>query len=239
MAKTRQRKKDQSGSTAHLEPHVFTDQAEAEAAAEAHAQEQARCDVWETTPRGGRSAGWCGSSGTLSATTCTKTAALSAKKGGPMTDLQRARAAAAQRYAQLGRVLLEEVGLSPNQVQPSSGLNGRVTSLLGAVFIVAPWPTTTRKRLYILAHECGHVHHAHGRRGTPRKPRHREEYEAESYAHAALRRHGVAVPQDMTARARRYVARKIYQALKRGAKPANIDREALRFARAAWPPPTP
>ena len=156
-----------------------------------------------------------------------------------MTDLQRARAAAAQRYAQLGRVLLAEVGLSPNQVHPSSGLHGRVTALLGAVFVVAPWPTTTRKRLYILAHECGHVYHVHGRRGAPRKPRHREEYEAEHYAHAALRRHGVAVPQDMTARARRYVARKIYQALKRGAKPVNIAREALRFARAVWPPPTP
>ena len=148
-----------------------------------------------------------------------------------MPDLQYARAAAAERYAQLGRVLLAEVGLHPNQVHPSSGLNGRVTTLLGALFIVAPWPTTTRKRLYILAHECGHVHYAHGRRGTRRKPRHREEYEAEHYAHAALRRHGVAVPRDMTARARRYVGRKIYQALKRGAKPENIDREALRFAR--------
>ena len=31
MAKTRRRKQDQDASTAHLEPHVFTDQAEAEA----------------------------------------------------------------------------------------------------------------------------------------------------------------------------------------------------------------
>ena len=57
MAKTRRRKKDQSGSTAHLEPQVFTDQAEAEAAAEAHAQEQARCDVWEYDAEG-RPVGW-------------------------------------------------------------------------------------------------------------------------------------------------------------------------------------
>ena len=156
-----------------------------------------------------------------------------------MTDLQRARADAAQRYAQLGRVLLEEVGLSVAQVQPSSGLHGRVTSLLGAVFIVAPWPTTTRKRLYILAHECGHVHHAHGRRGTPRKPRHREEYRGRTLrpyrATPAWRgrpprhdrpRAALCRPQNLSGP-------------QTGAKPANIDREALRFARAAWPPPTP
>lgn len=57
MAKTRRRKKDQSESTAHLEPHVFTDQAEAEAAAEAHAHEQARCDVWEYDAAG-QPTGW-------------------------------------------------------------------------------------------------------------------------------------------------------------------------------------
>ena len=57
MAKTRRRKQDQSESTAHLEPHVFTDQAEAETAASAHAQEQARCDVWEYDAEG-RPVGW-------------------------------------------------------------------------------------------------------------------------------------------------------------------------------------
>ena len=55
MGKTRRRKQDQSESTAHLEPHVFTDQAEAEAAAEAHAQ--ARCDVWEYDAEG-QPTGW-------------------------------------------------------------------------------------------------------------------------------------------------------------------------------------
>lgn len=57
MAKTRRRKQDQYESTAHLEPQVFTDQAEAEAAAEAQAQEQARCDVWEYDAAG-RPVGW-------------------------------------------------------------------------------------------------------------------------------------------------------------------------------------
>ena len=57
MAKTRRRKPDQDESTAHLEPKVFTDQAEAEAAADTHAREQARCDVWEYDARG-QPTGW-------------------------------------------------------------------------------------------------------------------------------------------------------------------------------------
>lgn len=55
MAKMRRRKKDQSESTAHLEPHVFTDQAEA--IAEAHAHYQARCDVWDYDAEG-QPIGW-------------------------------------------------------------------------------------------------------------------------------------------------------------------------------------
>ena len=55
MAKTRRRKKDQSESTAQLEPHVFPDQAEGEAAA--HARYQARCDVWESAAAG-QPTGW-------------------------------------------------------------------------------------------------------------------------------------------------------------------------------------
>ena len=57
MGKTRRRKHDQDESTAHLEPHVFTDQAEAEAAAEAHAHYQARCDIWEYGAEG-QPTGW-------------------------------------------------------------------------------------------------------------------------------------------------------------------------------------
>ena len=44
-----------------------------------------------------------------------------------------------------------------------------------------------------------------------------------------MREAGVRVPRAMTARAKRYVARKIKQAVKRGAK--HIDPEARRFAR--------
>ena len=55
MGKTRWRKHDQAESTAHLEPHVFPDQAEA--AAHAHARYQARCDVWESAAAG-QPTGW-------------------------------------------------------------------------------------------------------------------------------------------------------------------------------------
>jgi hypothetical protein len=48
-------------------------------------------------------------------------------------------------------------------------------------------------------------------------------------AHEKMREHGVAVPRDMTRRAKSYVARKIEQAKRCGAK--RINREAARYAR--------
>ena len=57
MGKARRRRKQESESTAHLEPKVFTDQAEAEAAAQAHADKQARCDVWDYDAAG-QPVGW-------------------------------------------------------------------------------------------------------------------------------------------------------------------------------------
>ena len=57
MGKTRRRKHDPDERTAPLEPHVFPDQAEAAAAAEAHAHDAARCDVWESAAAG-QPTGW-------------------------------------------------------------------------------------------------------------------------------------------------------------------------------------
>jgi hypothetical protein len=77
-------------------------------------------------------------------------------------------------------------------------------------------------------HECAHAHlHRNGSRG--RVPRHVEELEAEQWAHARMREAGIRVPRAMTKRAKRYVARKIKQAIARGAK--HIDPQARRFAR--------
>jgi hypothetical protein len=66
-----------------------------------------------------------------------------------------------------------------------------------------------------------------GHNGT--KPRHREEYEAERYAQEAMKRHGISVPRKSLERAKKYVAWKIHQAVRRGAK--RIDSEALNWCR--------
>jgi hypothetical protein len=90
--------------------------------------------------------------------------------------------------------------------------------------IEAPKPVT-RKSLYIWLHECAHATLHVG----SRKPRHVEEFEAEQWAHAKMREHKIPVPKAMTQRAKRYVARKIRQAVMSGAK--SIDPAASRFAK--------
>jgi hypothetical protein len=91
--------------------------------------------------------------------------------------------------------------------------------------IQTPKPTTA-KSLYIFLHECAHayLHTGRGRRG----PSYIKEMEAEMWAHAKMEEHGVPVPPEMTARAKRYVARKIVQAERRGAK--HIDPQAIEYA---------
>jgi hypothetical protein len=90
--------------------------------------------------------------------------------------------------------------------------------------IVAPRPVT-RKSLYIFLHECAHAHlHPDGHK----VPTHVKEMEAEKWAHQKMREHGIPVPRTMTKRAKRYVARKIKQAVRAGAE--SIDPSARRFA---------
>ena len=93
----------------------------------------------------------------------------------------------------------------------------------------APRPVT-RKALYIYLHECAHFHLGHDKRI---KPRHVEEMEAEKWAHAKMREAGIPVPRAMTKRAKNYVAWKIKQAIRRGAK--QIDKRALAFSKQARP----
>lgn len=90
------------------------------------------------------------------------------------------------------------------------GLSGR--ALITSRIVHAPLPANTRRRLYILAHEIGHIALGH----TNKLPRYVEEYEAESFAHVLLRRFHISVPRASTDNAKRYVRRKIAQALKRG-----------------------
>lgn len=82
----------------------------------------------------------------------------------------------------------------------------------------------TRKALYVFLHECAHLH-LHRKTS---KPKHRREYEAEMFAHEKMQEAGIPVPEQMTQSARKYVAWKISQAVKRGA--LRIDEDAFRFA---------
>jgi len=134
-------------------------------------------------------------------------------------DLQQARAKAVTRLLAIAEALKAEAGVTSHHVR--KGLSGRAWPSFG--LIQAP-EGKTRKQLYILAHECAHVvlHKNPGR-----KPSYVREHEAEMWAHAALRRHGVAVPKEMTKRAKRYVAQKLRAARKQGLK--QVDAAALRF----------
>ena len=84
-------------------------------------------------------------------------------------------------------------------------------------------PPTTRRRLYIAAHEAGHIALEHVRN----KPKHRQEFEAERYAHDSLRKHGISISRKSTIQAKQYVAWKVKQAVARGAK--KLDRETVKW----------
>lgn len=136
------------------------------------------------------------------------------------TDLQAARKAAAERFYAVGMAALP-AGWT---YKFRKALSGR--AFLESKRIESPKPVT-RKSLYIWLHECAHAHlHAGDRIGKAK--RHVEEFEAEQWAHAKMREAGIPVPRTMTKRAKAYVARKITQATRRGAK--HIDPNARRFA---------
>lgn len=136
----------------------------------------------------------------------------------PAVDLQKARREAAERFYAIGMSCL-----------PAGWTFAFRKSLSGRAFLTrrhidAPRPVT-RKALYIWLHECAHAH-LH----VARRPKaHVRELEAEQWAHAKMREHGVPVPRSMTERAKGYVARKITQAERSGAK--RIDPAARAFAK--------
>lgn len=137
-------------------------------------------------------------------------------------ELSLARKAAARRYYEAGLAMLKEAGVE-NWTFHENGLYGRCSEK----HLSCPKPTT-RRRLYILAHECGHAALNHAAIGKG-QPTHRKEYEAELYAHEALRRYGIAVPRKETQRAKEYVARRIDMAVRRHT--TKLDREAVKWTR--------
>jgi hypothetical protein len=122
-----------------------------------------------------------------------------------------------ERYQEVAQALIDEAAVVKVEFH-DKGLFGRAWTKEGRILV--PRPITLR-RLYITAHECGHIAKEHDWSDT----RHREEFEAEKWAHEALERHGLKVPLKSTAQAKRYVGHKIRQAIIRKAK--FIDREAL------------
>jgi hypothetical protein len=92
-----------------------------------------------------------------------------------------------------------EAGVTHHRIVDPSRKDGYVT--FGLAFpqrkIIHAPEGRTPEDLYLLAHECAHVALRHDHQ----KPRHVREYEAEMWAHAALQRHGVAIPEGSTAEA--------------------------------------
>jgi len=127
----------------------------------------------------------------------------------------------ARRCAEAAERMITEAGVK-HVTWSDKSLRGRACPEYRSIYVPRP---TTRRRLYVIGHECGHVVLGH----TGIKPRHREEYEAERYAQAAMKRQGIPVPRKSVERAKEYVAWKIHQAVRRGAK--QIDSEALNWCR--------
>lgn len=111
---------------------------------------------------------------------------------------------ARERYAAIGAVWMARFNVTLSKAR--TGLHG--CAHVETRKIEAPWPTTSRKRLYILAHEIGHVALDHRRK----LPTYVQEFEAEQFAAGLMRASGVAVPRAMTDRAKRYIRTKIGRA---------------------------
>src|SRR5260370_29869582 len=119
-------------------------------------------------------------------------------------------------------VALSETPKSVSVISPRRQLTGRVLVHSGEIHVPPPFP---RRALHISLHECAHIALNH----VGKKPRHVEELEAEQWAFRKMREHGIAVPRKSSRRAKRYVAYKIRQAERRGAK--HIDAKAKKFAK--------
>ena len=145
--------------------------------------------------------------------------------------LSMARNAAAKRYSALGSKLLASIGLAePTTIRRSlTGFASRRSD--GTIRLACPWPTTTRRRLYVCAHEVAHIvlHYTPSGKRI-KKPRHMKEHEAELWAHRWLRDQGIAVPRQETERAKNYVASKIEAAIRNGAMISSIARPAAAWA---------
>lgn len=112
------------------------------------------------------------------------------------------------RYAAIGEEWLRRFAVTLTTTE-HTGLTGR--AYVKRRTIKTPWPASTLKRLYILAHEIGHVVLGHTDTIGHYLPSYVREFECEMFAHALMREEGLRVPKDMTDRAKAYVARRMRQ----------------------------
>jgi hypothetical protein len=124
--------------------------------------------------------------------------------------LQAARKAATERYGTIAELLKREAGIKRHYAQKS--ISGVAWPGLG--LIVAP-EGSTRRQLYVLAHECAHVL-LHSTPSAAIMPGHMKEHEAEVYAHRAFKRYGLEVPEKSSRWARAYVGQWIMKDKKAG-----------------------
>lgn len=104
-------------------------------------------------------------------------------------ELQAGRIAARERYEVIALALKQEAGVRRHFEHKSiSGI-----AWTDSRKILAP-KGITRRQLYVLAHECGHVV-LHSSVLGAAKPGHVKEHEAETYAHRAFARYGLEVPE--------------------------------------------
>ena len=170
-----------------------------------------------------------------------------------MDTTEKLRAAKARIREACTRAALANTPASVRVIRIRRSLSGRAYN---PEEIAVPRPVT-RRALHVFLHECAHVVLGHvgankaaqfgptlphvgpgsteaapGPRAK-RKPRHVEEYEAERWAFDRMRESGISVPRKSLRRAKSYVAYKIRQARRRGAK--TINQEARRWAGEATP----
>ena len=125
---------------------------------------------------------------------------------------------ASKRYLAIAAKLKAQAGVTKHRVRTTlagyASHDGTISAPKGR----------SRRELYIVAHECAHLALNHF---SKKKPRYLEEFEAERWAHAALRRHGVPVSAFLTEMARQHVTLRIIEALRRRAKYIDPDAEAF------------
>ena len=136
-------------------------------------------------------------------------------------ELAAAKAAARERYAAIAELLKAEAGVRRHYKHKVIG----GLAWTGEGKILAP-EGITRRQLYVLAHECGHIV-LHSSPHGQAKPGHVKEHEAETYAHRAFARYGLEVPEKSAKWARAYVGQWI---MKDKAAGVEICTQAALFA---------